>query len=92
MNSGNINAMEIAHYVKVIDILLGGHLHRGYREAWELLGERLGSGGVGHDHLLKRRRNLDGQAQVLIQVFLESGQLERVTNPHELFDLRVAVG
>lgn len=35
LNSGNINAMEIAHYVKGIDILLGGHLHRGYREAWE---------------------------------------------------------
>jgi 2',3'-cyclic-nucleotide 2'-phosphodiesterase (5'-nucleotidase family) len=35
LNSGNINAMEIAHYVRGIDILLGGHLHRGYREAWE---------------------------------------------------------
>jgi 2',3'-cyclic-nucleotide 2'-phosphodiesterase (5'-nucleotidase family) len=35
INSGNISAMEIAHYVKGVDILLGGHLHRGYREAWE---------------------------------------------------------
>ena len=29
-----INAMEIAHYVKGIDILLGGHLHKGYPEPW----------------------------------------------------------
>lgn len=35
MASGYINAMEIAHYVRGIDILFGGHLHRGYREAWE---------------------------------------------------------
>ncbi len=29
-----INAMEIARYVKGIDILLGGHLHKGYPEPW----------------------------------------------------------
>ena len=28
------NAMEIAHFVSGIDILLGGHLHRGYQEPW----------------------------------------------------------
>ncbi|UCF63962.1 MAG: bifunctional metallophosphatase/5'-nucleotidase [bacterium] len=28
------NAMEIAHFVGGIDILLGGHLHRGYQEPW----------------------------------------------------------
>lgn len=32
---GYANAMEIAHFVSGIDVLLGGHLHRGYREAWE---------------------------------------------------------
>ena len=31
---GYANAMEIAHFVGGIDILLGGHLHRGYREPW----------------------------------------------------------
>jgi 2',3'-cyclic-nucleotide 2'-phosphodiesterase (5'-nucleotidase family) len=31
---GYANAMEIAHFVPRIDILLGGHLHRGYREPW----------------------------------------------------------
>ncbi|GAB4370097.1 MAG: hypothetical protein Kow0042_12150 [Calditrichia bacterium] len=35
LNRGYANAMEIAHFVSGIDILLGGHLHRGYREAWE---------------------------------------------------------
>lgn len=31
---GYANAMEIAHFVKGIDVLLGGHLHRGYQEPW----------------------------------------------------------
>lgn len=35
MDDQHIDAMEIAHFVKGIDILLGGHLHKGYREAWE---------------------------------------------------------
>jgi len=35
INRGHINAMEIAHYVKGIDILLGGHLHKGYPQPWE---------------------------------------------------------
>jgi 2',3'-cyclic-nucleotide 2'-phosphodiesterase (5'-nucleotidase family) len=34
MQKGYANAMEIAHFVSGIDILLGGHLHRGYREPW----------------------------------------------------------
>ena len=34
MQRGYANAMEIAHFVPEIDILLGGHLHRGYREPW----------------------------------------------------------
>ena len=34
MQRGYANAMEIAHFVPGIDILLGGHLHRGYREPW----------------------------------------------------------
>ena len=29
-----LNAMELAHYVKGIDILMGGHIHRGYNEPW----------------------------------------------------------
>ncbi|NOX36675.1 MAG: bifunctional metallophosphatase/5'-nucleotidase [Calditrichaeota bacterium] len=29
-----VNAMEVAHFVKGIDLLLGGHLHRGYAEPW----------------------------------------------------------
>lgn len=29
-----VNAMEIARFVKGIDVLLGGHLHRGYQEPW----------------------------------------------------------
>jgi len=29
-----LNAMEMAHYVKGIDILFGGHIHRGYHEPW----------------------------------------------------------
>ncbi len=32
---GYANAMEIAHFVKGIDILLGGHIHKGYQEPWE---------------------------------------------------------
>ncbi len=32
---GYANAMEIAHFVKGIDILLGGHLHKGYPKPWE---------------------------------------------------------
>lgn len=35
IQSGHINAMEIAHFVRGIDILLGGHLHRGYSIPWE---------------------------------------------------------
>jgi 5'-nucleotidase/UDP-sugar diphosphatase len=31
---GYANAMEIAHFVPGMDILLGGHLHRGYQEPW----------------------------------------------------------
>lgn len=31
----SVNSMEIAHFVDGIDILLGGHLHKGYQEAWE---------------------------------------------------------
>ena len=30
-----LNAMEIASYVTGIDILFGGHIHRGYDEPWE---------------------------------------------------------
>lgn len=29
-----LNAMEMAHYVKGIDVLFGGHIHRGYHEPW----------------------------------------------------------
>lgn len=32
---GYVNAMEIAHYVRGIDLLAGGHLHRGYQNVWE---------------------------------------------------------
>lgn len=35
LKSGHANAMEMAHFVKGIDVLLGGHLHRGYHEPWE---------------------------------------------------------
>ncbi len=31
---GYANAMEIAHYVKGIDVLMGGHLHKGYQKPW----------------------------------------------------------
>ncbi len=34
MHDRSVDAMEIAHFVKGIDVLLGGHLHRGYQEAW----------------------------------------------------------
>jgi 5'-nucleotidase/UDP-sugar diphosphatase len=34
IDRGYANAMEIAHFVKGIDILLGGHLHLGYQEPW----------------------------------------------------------
>ncbi len=30
-----LNAMELAHFVTGIDILFGGHIHRGYQEPWE---------------------------------------------------------
>lgn len=30
-----VNAMEIARFVKGIDVLLGGHMHKGYQEPWE---------------------------------------------------------
>ncbi|RMH63020.1 MAG: bifunctional metallophosphatase/5'-nucleotidase [Calditrichaeota bacterium] len=29
-----LNAMELAHYVKGIDILMGGHIHKGYPQPW----------------------------------------------------------
>ncbi len=29
-----VNAMEIARFVKGIDILLGGHMHKGYQKPW----------------------------------------------------------
>jgi len=32
--AGYANAMEMAHFVPGIDLLLGGHLHRGYQEPW----------------------------------------------------------
>ncbi|GAB4342730.1 MAG: bifunctional UDP-sugar hydrolase/5'-nucleotidase [Calditrichia bacterium] len=32
---GYANAMEIARFVPGIDVLLGGHLHRGYAKPWE---------------------------------------------------------
>jgi 2',3'-cyclic-nucleotide 2'-phosphodiesterase (5'-nucleotidase family) len=35
IKSGYANAMEIAHFVRGIDLLLGGHLHKGYNEPWE---------------------------------------------------------
>jgi 5'-nucleotidase/UDP-sugar diphosphatase len=34
ISQGYVNAMEIARFVKGIDVLLGGHLHRGYQEPW----------------------------------------------------------
>jgi len=34
-NSRYVNSMEIAHFVEGIDILLGGHLHKGYEQVWE---------------------------------------------------------
>ncbi|MCK5075974.1 MAG: 5'-nucleotidase C-terminal domain-containing protein [Calditrichia bacterium] len=30
-----VGAMKIAHYVKGIDILFGGHIHKGYDKPWE---------------------------------------------------------
>jgi len=35
IKSGYANAMEIVHFVRGIDLLLGGHLHKGYNEPWE---------------------------------------------------------
>lgn len=35
LQSGYTNAMEIAHFVSGIDLLLGGHLHKGYNVPWE---------------------------------------------------------
>lgn len=35
LKSGYANAMEIAHFVRGIDLLLGGHIHKGYDEPWE---------------------------------------------------------
>jgi 2',3'-cyclic-nucleotide 2'-phosphodiesterase (5'-nucleotidase family) len=34
ISQGYVSAMEIAHFVRGIDVLLGGHLHRGYQEPW----------------------------------------------------------
>jgi 5'-nucleotidase/UDP-sugar diphosphatase len=34
ISQGYVSAMEIARFVKGIDVLLGGHLHRGYQEPW----------------------------------------------------------
>ncbi len=34
LKRGYANAMEIAHFVKGIDLLLAGHIHKGYREPW----------------------------------------------------------
>ncbi len=35
MKKNYVNAMEIAHFVKGIDLLLGGHLHKGFQKPWE---------------------------------------------------------
>ena len=46
-----LNAMELAHYVKGIDILFGGHIHKGYDEPWSdpvnhtLVFQNYGNGG-----------------------------------------------
>jgi 5'-nucleotidase/UDP-sugar diphosphatase len=46
-----LNAMEIAHYVKGIDFLFGGHIHRGYDKPWSdpinhtLVFQNYGNGG-----------------------------------------------
>ncbi|MEJ2054371.1 MAG: bifunctional UDP-sugar hydrolase/5'-nucleotidase [Calditrichaceae bacterium] len=46
-----LNAMEMAHYVKGIDILFGGHIHKGYDEPWSdpvnhtLVFQNYGNGG-----------------------------------------------
>lgn len=34
LQSRSVDAMEIAHFVRGIDLLLGGHLHKGYPEPW----------------------------------------------------------
>jgi 5'-nucleotidase / UDP-sugar diphosphatase len=34
ISKGYVNAMEVARFVRGIDVLLGGHLHRGYQEPW----------------------------------------------------------
>jgi len=34
ISQGYVSAMEIARFVRGIDVLLGGHLHRGYQEPW----------------------------------------------------------
>ena len=35
MKVSYLNAMEMASYVTGIDLLFGGHIHRGYQEPWE---------------------------------------------------------
>lgn len=35
LRRGYANAMEIAHFVRGIDLLLGGHLHKGIQQPWE---------------------------------------------------------
>ncbi|NIS38812.1 multifunctional 2',3'-cyclic-nucleotide 2'-phosphodiesterase/5'-nucleotidase/3'-nucleotidase, partial [Candidatus Saccharibacteria bacterium] len=34
-NDNYVDAMEIAHFVQGIDLLLGGHIHKGYEKVWE---------------------------------------------------------
>ncbi len=34
LQSRSVDAMEIAHFVRGMDVLLGGHLHKGYPEPW----------------------------------------------------------
>ncbi|MEL6822342.1 MAG: bifunctional UDP-sugar hydrolase/5'-nucleotidase [Calditrichota bacterium] len=35
IDKGHVTSMELAHYVRGIDILVNGHIHKGYERPWE---------------------------------------------------------
>jgi len=88
-----LNAMELANQVEGIDILFGGHIHRGYREPWEdpknhtLCFQNYGNGG----NLGMVSINIDKASKTISGYDLpgRDGGLLLLTNDEFLYDEKI---
>jgi len=88
-----LNAMELANQVEGIDILFGGHIHRGYREPWEdpknhtLCFQNYGNGG----NLGMVSINIDKSSKTISGYDLpgRDGGLLLLTNDEFLYDEKI---